>query len=162
MALEGKNHLPFRRLQFNSWVGKIYWRRAWQPAPVFLPGESLWTEESGRLQSMGWQRIRHDWAIKNRTPSAVDVRALDLILQLEKPTREENDNPLQHSWITSTGSIHDTGCLGLVHWDDPEGWYGEGDGREVQDGNTCIPVVDSWWYMAKPIQYCKVISIQWK
>ena len=36
--------------------------------------------------------------------------------------------------ISSPGSMHDTGCLGLVHWDDPEGWYGEGDGREVQDG----------------------------
>ena len=34
----------------------------------------------------------------------------------------------------SPGSIHDTGCLGLVHWDDPEGWYGEGGGRRVQDG----------------------------
>ena len=30
-------------------------------------------------------------------------------------------------WIASPGSIHDTGCSGLVHWDDPEGW----DGREV-------------------------------
>ena len=41
---------------------------------------------------------------------------------------------------TSPGSMHDTGCLGLVHWDDPEGWYGEGGGRRVQDGehmNTC-------------------------
>ena len=28
----------------------------------------------------------------------------------------------------------DTGCLGLVHWDDPEGWYGEGEERGVQDG----------------------------
>ena len=36
--------------------------------------------------------------------------------------------------ITSPGVMHDTGCLGLVHWDDPEGWYGEGRGREVQDG----------------------------
>ena len=27
-----------------------------------------------------------------------------------------------------------TGSLGLVHWDDPEGWYGEGVGRGVQDG----------------------------
>ena len=36
--------------------------------------------------------------------------------------------------IASLGSMHDTGCLGLVHWDDPEGWYGEGGGREVQDG----------------------------
>ena len=29
-----------RRLAFNPWVGKIPWRRAWQPTPVFLPGES--------------------------------------------------------------------------------------------------------------------------
>ena len=28
----------------------------------------------------------------------------------------------------------DTGCSGLVHWDDPEGWDGEGGGRRVQDG----------------------------
>ena len=28
----------------------------------------------------------------------------------------------------------DTGCLGVVHWDDPEGWYGEGGGWGVQDG----------------------------
>ena len=30
-------------------------------------------------------------------------------------------------------TMQDTGSLGLVHWDDPEGWYGEGGGREVQD-----------------------------
>ena len=36
--------------------------------------------------------------------------------------------------ITSPGSLHGTGCLGLVHWDDPEGWDGEGAGKEVQDG----------------------------
>ena len=42
--------------------------------------------------------------------------------------------------VASLGSMHDTGCLGLVHWDDPEGWYGEGGGRRVQDGEhmyTC-------------------------
>jgi len=31
--------------------------------------------------------------------------------------------------------MQDTGSLGLVHWDDPEGWYEEGGGRGVQDGN---------------------------
>ena len=36
--------------------------------------------------------------------------------------------------VTSPGSMHDTGCLGLVHWDDPERGYGEGGGRTVQDG----------------------------
>ena len=42
--------------------------------------------------------------------------------------------------IASLGSMHDTGCLGLVQWDDTEGWYGEGGGRRVQDGEhmyTC-------------------------
>ena len=36
--------------------------------------------------------------------------------------------------ITSPGLIHETGCSGLVHWGDPEGWDGEGGGRGVQDG----------------------------
>jgi len=30
--------------------------------------------------------------------------------------------------VASPGSMHDTGCLGLVHWDDPEGWYGREEG----------------------------------
>ena len=36
--------------------------------------------------------------------------------------------------IASPGLMHDTGCSGLVHWDDPEGWDGEGGGSGVQDG----------------------------
>ena len=46
-----------------------------------------------------------------------------------------NKMPVQ-VWCT----MHDAGCLGLVHWDDPEGWCGEGGGRRVQDGEhvyTC-------------------------
>ena len=42
--------------------------------------------------------------------------------------------------VSSPGSMHNTGCLGLVHWDDPEGRYGEGRGRRVQEGEhmyTC-------------------------
>ena len=35
--------------------------------------------------------------------------------------------------IANPGSMHDTGCLGLVHWDDPKGWNREGGGRGVQD-----------------------------
>ena len=43
-----------------SWVGKIPWRKAWQPTPVYLPEESPWTEEPGGPQSMGSQRVRHN------------------------------------------------------------------------------------------------------
>ena len=35
--------------------------------------------------------------------------------------------------IASPGLMQDTGSLGLVHWDDPEGWYGEEGGRGIQD-----------------------------
>ena len=49
---------------FDPWVGKIPWRRAWQPTSVFLPGECPWLEEPGRLQSMGSQRDGHDWVTK--------------------------------------------------------------------------------------------------
>ena len=93
-----------KRCEFDPWVGKIPWRRAWQPTPVFLPGESHgqagdlrdtpwqeiqetqfqslgqedpleegmathssilawripWTEEPGRLQSIGLHRVKHD------------------------------------------------------------------------------------------------------
>ena len=36
--------------------------------------------------------------------------------------------------VAGPGSMRNTGCLGLVHWNDPEEWYGEGGGRRVQDG----------------------------
>ena len=35
-----KNRLQCGRPGFNTWVGKISWRRKWQPSPVFLPGKS--------------------------------------------------------------------------------------------------------------------------
>ena len=48
------------RTGFDPWAGKILWRRAGQPTPVFLPGESPGTQEPGGLQSMGWQKVGHD------------------------------------------------------------------------------------------------------
>ena len=47
---------------FDPWVGKISWRRAWQPTPWVesTPWRIPWTEEPGGLQSMGSQRVKHD------------------------------------------------------------------------------------------------------
>ena len=72
----------YKRCGFDPWVGKISWRRAWQPIPVFLPGESPWTEEPGGLQSMGsqsdlacmhclWPRQQHDPNSGSSTLSAL-------------------------------------------------------------------------------------------
>ena len=47
-----------RRLKghgFHPWKGMIPWRRTWQTTPIFLPGETPWTEEPGRSQ-----RVRHN------------------------------------------------------------------------------------------------------
>ena len=41
--------------------------------------------------------------------------------------------------IASLGLMQDTGCLGLVHWDNPEGWYGEGGRRGVHDKEHSAP-----------------------
>ena len=37
-------------------------------------------------------------------------------------------------WIAGPGSMHETGCSGLVHWEDPDGWDGEGGVRGIQEG----------------------------
>ena len=58
--------------------------------------------------------------------------------------------------ITSPGLMQDTGCLGMVHWDDPEGWDGREVGGGFRMGNICTLIEDSSQCMAKPIQYCKV------
>ena len=44
----------------DLWVGKIPWRRAWQPTPVFLPRESHRQRSLAGLESMGSQRVGHD------------------------------------------------------------------------------------------------------
>ena len=51
-----------RRCGFSLRIGKLPWRRAWQPTPVFLPRESPWTEEPGGLQSIGSWRVGHEWS----------------------------------------------------------------------------------------------------
>jgi len=48
---------------------------------------------------------------------------------------------LKYERIASPGSMHDTGCSGLVHWDDPEGWYG----REVGRGSGWGTHIYLWW-----------------
>jgi len=58
--------------------------------------------------------------------------------QTNKQTKKRETLESSSSKLDTKGKF--TGCLGLVHWDDPEGWCGEGGGRRVQDGEhmyTC-------------------------
>ena len=51
--------------------------------------------------------------------------------------------------MTSSSLMHEAGHSKPVHWDDPEGWDGEGGGRGFRMGDTCTPMADSCQCMAK-------------
>ena len=72
-----------KRCGFDPWIGKIPWRRAWQPTPVFLPGESHGQRSLEGYSPWG-HRVRHDWATK---------RAL---------TSEHTENHLCSVWSSGT------------------------------------------------------------
>ena len=63
--------------------------------------------------------------------------------------------------MASPSLMHETGHSKLVHWDNPEGWNGEGGRKGVQDGGTHVHpwliYVNVW---QKPPQYYKVVSLQ--
>ena len=56
-----KHLTTMQETRFYHWVGKILQRRKWQPTPVFILAWKIPWEEPGRLQSMGSQRVGHDW-----------------------------------------------------------------------------------------------------
>ena len=57
--------------------------------------------------------------------------------------------------VASPGLMHNTGCLGLVHWDDQRDGMGREKGGGFRMGNTCIPVADSFRYLAKQYNIVK-------
>ena len=70
--------------RFDLWFGKIPWRRAWQPTPVFnLAWRIPQTEEPGGLQSTGSQRVRHDRVINTHTPKHRNAGKIDQSILLK-------------------------------------------------------------------------------
>ena len=53
-----------KRGKFNLWVGKIPWRKAWQPTPAFLPGESHGQRSLVGYSPWGCKRVGHNLATK--------------------------------------------------------------------------------------------------
>ena len=56
-----------KRQVFSPWVGRIPWRRAWQPTSIFMPGDARGQSSLAGYSPWGSQRIRHDWATKHST-----------------------------------------------------------------------------------------------
>ena len=80
---------------WETWVQSLGWEdpleEGMATTPVFLPREPPWTEEPGRQQSMGLQRVGHDCATKHNTHRKVENR--------------------DREWKKAGG-----GC-GITHWD---------------------------------------------
>ena len=109
---------------FSLWVEKRPWSRAWQPTPVFLPGEPPWTAEPGGLQPMGSQRVGRGWVTRRSTEATVSIKrgrftvhlpcgsagkesacnegALGSILGLGRAPGEGRGYPLQYSSLENT------------------------------------------------------------
>ena len=75
-----------KRCWFSPWVGKIPWRRAWQPTPVFLPKESHGQRNLVGYSPWYYKRVRHNLATNQQqkqhkwleVPSWVLLQILDL------------------------------------------------------------------------------------
>ena len=64
-----------RRHRFDPWVGKILWRREWQPTPVFLPGESHGQRSLDGYSPWGRETVRHDLVTTTTTTLGAQVPA---------------------------------------------------------------------------------------
>ena len=60
-----------RGLWFDPWVGKILWRRKWQPTPVYLPGESYGQRSLVRYSPWGYKRFRHDLTTNQQQQASI-------------------------------------------------------------------------------------------
>ena len=54
--------LQCRRSRFDAWLGKLPWRRTWQPTPVFLPGEPHGQRSLVGYSPWGHRRVEYRWA----------------------------------------------------------------------------------------------------
>ena len=137
-----------KRYGFNPWVVKIPWRREWQPTPVFMPEKTLWTEEPGGLQSLGLQRVRHNWAQTHRwmrkhqtneNGGTLYKTTVPFSSKITRSKRSRKQWGRVYDTISTwpwTGSFHHKGHS-WENWPNSSGVWGYGDGDESQLISWC-------------------------
>ena len=90
----------------KRWVPSLGWEDPLEePTPVFLPGESRWTEKPGGLYSRGSQRIRHDWVTKNST---AHLQFYFMILLAQRNRETEVPKHLFNSHLPKLSILYNT------------------------------------------------------
>jgi len=56
----------YKRIRFDPWVGKIPWRRKWQPTPLFLPGKFNGHWSLTGYRSWSHRRVEHNLGTKQQ------------------------------------------------------------------------------------------------
>ena len=116
-----KNLPKYRRPGFDSWVGKIPWRREMATHSSFLAWRLSWTEDSGKLQSMGSQSVGHDqvtntffWGFLGGSDSEETARHVGNQGSIPGSGRslgKGNDYPLQYSCLENSMDQEESGGL---------------------------------------------------
>ena len=75
--LSGKESACWRH-GFDPWVGKISWRREWQPTPVFLLGKSHGQRTLAGYSPWGHKRVGNDLAAKTTRASPIGQSAVQM------------------------------------------------------------------------------------
>ena len=106
---------------FNPWVGKIPWRRKWWPTPVFLPRKSYGQRSLAGLQSVGSQRVRHDWETAHSyasMQSGVKERIVKNRSPFRKPVGWSENRCKRRTSISGKkdGCLRNTDCKASESW----------------------------------------------
>jgi len=111
---------------WDTWVPSLDWQDPWrktcQPTPIFLPGESPWTEEPGGLQFMGSQRVNTteqlsthlstiDWnkSMQNHPGETCVIHQKDWLVILWKRLWKHRERTVSR---TNGGGVHASALLG--------------------------------------------------
>ena len=78
--------LQCRRPGFGPWVGKIPWKRQWQPTPVVFPGKSHGQRSLVGYSPWGHKRAKHDWAT-NKASNQSQQKVTICLLAGHQPTK---------------------------------------------------------------------------
>ena len=116
-------------------------RRKWQPTPVILAWKIPWTEEPGALQSMGSQRVRHNWTTKHLTLTSSETSDIDCSFFHPYPFFNTGNSAYYVGWMTTPWNYQSS------TWVQARGRGGGDDAVGVGEAEAEVAVVEvkCWW-----------------